>query len=175
MHADPWPGGSFLSSRSLDRSNRDECTTVHPLWVYKSGGTRIRASDASSTSAYRVRAPMYVPPSSGINYMSEGWLGELERAGYAFDPATVSRTSAFIDDHHARKEERWRRKKNEKEKKRIPDVNNPGEKEKAQRYTFLCSRVDTFSSGTPLVAILVWVSALLSEWDVVIDIVPGKG
>lgn len=46
-------------------------------------------------------------------------------------------------------------KKNEKEKKRIPDVNNPGEKEKAQRYTFLCSRVDTFSSGTPLVAILV--------------------
>lgn len=166
MHADPRPGGSFLSSRSLDRSNRDECITVHPLWVYKSGATRIRASDASSTSAYRVRAPMYVPSSSGINYMSEGWLGVLERGGYAFDPATVSRTSAFIDDH-ARKEERWRRKKNEKEKERIPDVNNPEEKEKAYRYTFLCSKVDTFPNATPLVsvvAILVWVSALrLSE------------
>lgn len=58
-------------------------------------------------------------------------------------------------------------KKNEKEKERIPDVNNPGEKEKAYRYTFLCSKVDTFPNATPLVsvvAILVWVSALrLSE------------
>lgn len=48
----------------------------------------------------------------------------------------------------ARKEERWRRKKNEKEKKRIPDVNNPREKVKAHRYTFLCSRIDT-SVDTP--------------------------
>lgn len=31
-------------------------------------------------------------------------MGELERAGYAFDPATVSRTSAFIDDHHAKRD-----------------------------------------------------------------------
>lgn len=48
----------------------------------------------------------------------------------------------------ARKEERWRRKKNEKEKKRIPDVNNPREKVKAHQYTFLCSRIDT-SVDTP--------------------------